>query len=253
MHQQVKGLLWLAAAGALAVGLLYGIPLAARHVPWRVEGWLGRAAGGIPGAPCGEGKTEETVALHKLVQRIFPIYPDDIDVPVRVSVLRGPTVNAFATLGGRIYVFDGLIQQAESPEELAGILAHEIEHVRNRHIIQGAIVNLGTAKALELIFTGGSNADLTGLLLNLRFTREEEYEADDKGLQRLRQAKVDAAGLGRFFERMRAKGQGGDSIALLSSHPPDELRAQLVAHYAGYAAKPVMDAAEWRELKAICK
>ena len=75
-------------------------------------------------------------ALRKLTERIYPIFPKDSDFGVRVAVVRRRDVNAFAMAAGRIYVNDGLLRDAKSADELAGVLSHEIEHIKERHLLR---------------------------------------------------------------------------------------------------------------------
>ena len=210
--------------------------------------------GGAPHArPCtGRGKPESLALLEKLVKRVYPLSADDSALPITIEVIPGAPVNAFATLGGHIYVFEGLIKQAKSAEELAGVLAHEIEHVRNRHIIQGVAVNLFTLGALKVALPGDqqTGSQIARVLLTLTFSRQQEYEADEMGLQRLRAARVDAGGIQQFFaraEKMPSPPQ------ILSNHPANETRARLAEQYRGYPVEPIMDATEWAILGAICE
>ena len=250
---KAKGLAWVIAAGAVAAGAALGLPWAARHVPWRVERWLGAVAGSpVTSSACaGHSRPGSVEALRKLVARIYPLDAEDRELPVTVDVVPGKTVNAFATLGGHIYVFDGLLQQARSPDELAGVLAHEIGHVRSRHVIQGVIVNLFTWSAITAAMPGGqrSGSEIAYLLLTLKFSREQEYEADEAGLQRLRKARVDTTGLERFFARL-------DTLPappqILSNHPASGARAELAARYSGYPVEPILAADEWDRLVHIC-
>jgi beta-barrel assembly-enhancing protease len=245
-----KGLIWVGAAAGIAILAGVGLPRLAKHIPWSVERKLGlltdqaeeRAICRAPSSPAEH-------ALTKLVTRLYPLGDGDPEIPVSIAVVRGDTVNAFATLGGRIYVYDGLLQQAQSAEELAGVLAHEIEHVRQRHIMQGAVVSLVTWGGLKLIFQTGDSG-MTHLMLSLSFSREQEAEADEGGLERLRTAGVDAAGFARFFERARA---AGAAPSILSSHPADSERAARAARFTGYPTRPVLTPAEWGELRGICK
>jgi len=219
-----------------------------------VLGWLGTVAGMVPpGDVCqGRARPESGALLDKLVRRIYPLSPDDKAIPITVEVIRGETVNAYATLGGRIYVFDGLLRQARSPEELAGVLAHEIEHVRERHIIQAMAVNLLTYKTLTMILPGSGPLDASSayLFLSLQFSRQEEAEADSGGLERLRSAQVDAAGFEEFFARAQRLPA---PPAILSNHPSNESRRELAARYRGYPTRPVLDPGEWAALGAICR
>jgi predicted Zn-dependent protease len=243
---KLKGGLWLLAALLLGGSVALGLPFFARQVPWSMEKRLAALPGLLPDIqPSALTKNREAAALlEKLIRRVYPLYPADREFPVKITVIRGKTVNAFATLGGQIFVFEGLVQQAASAEELAGILAHEIEHVRRRHIIQGVFVRLLTTGTIRLVFTGQGSVDprLAGMLLNMRFSREQESEADEGGLKRLHDGRIDPAGLERFFLRA---GQGGGMPTILSDHPANEARAELLARYRPAAPVPIMTREEW--------
>ncbi len=251
---KAKGLAWVAAGCAVAVVAAVGLPALARHVPWSVEHWIGRFAGQpVAGGVCaGRGDPSSTLALKKLVARIYPLDDEDRSLPITVDVVPGTTVNAFATLGGHVYVFDGLLKRARSADELAGVLAHEIAHVRHRHIIEGAVVNLFTWGALRAALPNGtpSGSEAAYLLLSLKFSREQEHEADEDGLRRLKQAHVDAAGLEQFFARLE---ELPSPPAILSNHPPSEERASLAATFTGYPTEPALGADEWKSLARICR
>ncbi len=246
--QQLKGSAWLLGAGLLAFAVAAGVPYFAARVPWPVEKRLAAVMGDDDRAPCGQNRPESAAALAKLTKRLYPVYPEDAGFPLTVEVVPGATVNAFAGLGGRVRVFDGLLQQAQSPEELAGVLAHEIEHVRRRHIIQGLAARLLTLGALKLAFSNGAPA--ARALLNMSFGRQQEHEADEGGLKRLRQARIDTAGFASFFERAE---NSTAMPALLSDHPSSSGRAELARRYAGGASEPILNAQEWRALQSICK
>ncbi len=254
MTSKAKGLLWVLVAVAVAAAMALGLPGMAKHVPWPVERWMGRILGGIPGgnACTGRSHPESQALFRKLVQRIYPIAPGDADLPISIDVLPGKTVNAYATLGGHIYVFDGLVKQAKSADELAGVLAHEIEHVRNRHIIQGVAVNLFTLSALKVALPGDhpTGSYIAYMLLTLKFSRQQEYEADVAGLERLRAARVDAAGFQQFFARAEKMSAAPE---IVSNHPANDVRKELAARFTGYPVEPIMDQQEWGVLKTICE
>lgn len=251
---KARGLVWALAAAAAGAGAAFGLPAAARHVPWSVERWLGAALGPPQlDAPCtGRGRPGPAARFDTLLKRIYPLDAEDARLPIAVEVIPGKTVNAFAALGGRIYVYDGLLQQARSPEELAGVLAHEIAHVRSRHVMQGMAVNLFTLAGLQVLVPGSHpvGAQLAYLFLTLKFTRTQEAQADALGLQRLRQARVDAAGFADFFARAGKMPAPPD---FLSNHPPSSERAELAAHARGYPTEPILAAAQWEELRSICR
>ena len=251
---KVKGIIWLLAALLAGGAAALGLPFMARSIPWSVEQRLAMMLNGSSEIKaCDLDRHREAAALlEKVVRRIYPVYPTDREFPARVTIIHGDTVNAFAFLGGRIYVYEGLLKQAESAEELAGILAHEIEHVRRRHIMQGVFVRLMTLQAVKVIFTGQGSFDpkLAGMLLNMRFSREQETEADEGGLKRLHDARIDVSGFQHFFER-----EGGASSlpTILSDHPENESRAELIKKYRNGSVVPIMSQAEWAQVKTICQ
>lgn len=247
-RQQAKGLLWLAATVLLAFTAAYGLPRLARATPWPVEKLAGRVLDGSR-PECGAQRPASEAALRKLVARLYPLDAEDRSFPLSVEVVRSRQVNAFATLGGRVYVNDALLKQARSPEEVAGVLAHEIEHVKRRHVIEGVMSRLLTFGALSHVL-GGWNG-LARTLLNLSYSRTQEREADEGGLERLRRAQVSTGGFASFFQRLSA--EGGSVPALLSDHPGNAERQKLAERFAGGPSRPILTGAEWDSLKAICR
>lgn len=132
-------------------------------------------------------------------------------------------VNAFALPGGIVVVHTGLIQLAQTPEELAGVLAHEVQHVELRHSLKGMAKSLGLSALLQL-FLGdlGSVASLGGDLLQLKFSRDHEAEADREGLKALLQAQIRPQGMRDFFGRMAE--QEKLNLGFLSTHPSSAAR-----------------------------
>jgi Zn-dependent protease with chaperone function len=136
-------------------------------------------------------------------------------------VARDKSLNAFALPGGVIVVNTGLIGATTRPEELAGVLAHEIQHVEMRHSLRGMVKNLGLRGLVA--FAAG---DLTGSLLgeaaveltSLKFSRDDEREADQAGLDALIVAGIDPSGMPSFFETM-SKQANDAGVAFTSTHP----------------------------------
>ncbi len=141
-----------------------------------------------------------------------------------------PAVNAFALPGGYVTVNRGLLEAAETGEEVAGVLAHEIQHALLRHGTRRVLRRFG-GRALLWLATGGSDvhvfAQSVGYLTELDYDRVQESEADREGLELLVRAGVDPRGLATFFERLRAMG-GSALPELLSTHPDPGNRAEAV-------------------------
>lgn len=145
-----------------------------------------------------------------------------------------PQVNAFAGPGGVVVVYSGLIAKTDSAEELAGVLAHEIQHVEGRHTLQAMIHSAGWAAVLAV--TLGDISAISGVLIhqvgNLRHSRKLEREADVGGVKALARAGISPAAMTKFFEKLAAeqKKSGGDAgFELLSTHPATEDRLAEVA------------------------
>jgi Zn-dependent protease with chaperone function len=145
------------------------------------------------------------------------------------TIIEDPTLNAFALPGGAIIIHSGLILKAKTPEEIAGVLAHEISHVTRRHHVRGIIGNLGI-----YIIVRGFLGDISGVsaeiatagatLSSLQYSRSFEIEADETGWKLLTKAGVDPKGMLAFFETMKNE-QGKVHVSeFLSTHPATEER-----------------------------
>ena len=138
-------------------------------------------------------------------------------------VAEDKSVNAFAMPGGYVVVHTGLLALAATPEEVAGVLAHEVRHVEGRHSLRALVKNAGISVTLTLIF--GDIRGLAGManqLLDLKFSRDNEAEADHEGLKSLVTAGIRPQGMRDFFRKMAA--QDSAAPAWLSSHPASNER-----------------------------
>ncbi len=155
------------------------------------------------------------------------------------AVIDAPEVNAFALPGGFIAVHFGLLEQAESGEEVAAVLAHEIHHVTERHGLRRIARQLGTFAALGAVLGAVDLGSLTGLAVGLvgnAYDRDQEREADALGHALLIEADIDPAGMATFFDRLAARGP--DVPALLSTHPGSDERAALARERGGLDGDP---------------
>ncbi len=248
MNSKIKGLIWLVSAVAVTVVVAVGLPQLAKMMPWSFERKLGNLTSFDSEKVC-SGTAGDT-ALQVVLKRLYPLFPDD-HFPLKVEIVHGMTVNAFAGLGGRIYVYEGLLRQAASAEELAGVLTHEMAHVKRRHVVQGLMVRLGTAGALQLIFgdVGTMGSEAANALLNMKFSREQESEADAMAMERLAEGHVDPAGLKHFFETMA---ELHDVPAILSDHPSNDERITMAGTTVVKDIKPLLSKEQWTALRTIC-
>jgi Zn-dependent protease with chaperone function len=165
--------------------------------------------------------------------------------PYQFHVAEDRSVNAFAMPGGVIVVHTGLMQLAESAEEVAGVLAHEVQHVELRHSLKGMAKSLGLTALMQLLVGDlGGLASMGGELLQLKFSRDHEAEADREGVKALLAARIRPSGMRDFFGRMA--GQEGMRLDFLSTHPAstsrsaelDKLLQALPAEAATFAPLP---------------
>ena len=141
-------------------------------------------------------------ALNKMIARLSPALPKDLNFRIEVADIN--YVNAFAAPGDRIIVSGKLIQQAKSPDEVAGVIAHELGHSIERHPEANLIRALGILTMLQLLTAGeaGAFGDLAFMLVQSGYSRSAESEADVHADKILSAVNVDSRPLAGFFERI---------------------------------------------------
>jgi beta-barrel assembly-enhancing protease len=167
-------------------------------------------------------------------------------------IAEDPGINAFAVPGGYVVVNTGLIRAADSAEEVAGVLAHEVQHVERRHTLKNMVHSLGLRVLLSMALgdiSGGTVASAAANLGELKFSRDLESEADLGGLAALKKAGIAPQGMVSFFNKL-AK-QGGAGIPLLSTHPASKERMQklqvTINQQGGWATQPL--GYDWGKVK----
>ncbi len=222
-------------------------------IPASVEQSMGDAlVGDFGGRFCHTEKGK--AALDKLV-RSLDANPQDL----QIEVAKIDMLNAVALPGGRVILFDGLVKQAKSADEVAGVLAHEIGHVRERHVMQSLLRQMGLAVVLGgLDGTGGSM--LSGAL-SVSYTRDSEREADRHSMKALSGAAISPVATADFFNRLaKLSGEADGNKRLtamtgyISSHPLSAERKEAFQNsiVKGKDYKPALTPAEWTELKTMC-
>jgi len=154
-------------------------------------------------------------------------------VTVHVTVLDVPLVNAFALPGGELVLFRGLIDEAPTPEAVAGVLAHEIGHVVLRHPMELWVSRGTSALVIGLlagdVFGFSAAAALGQILLDAHYGQDAEAEADALAVEMMNGAGIDARPMARLFEQFaREEGDAERLLSYFSSHPPSAERAAAV-------------------------
>ena len=253
-----------AAVGALAFIVFVAIPALAPQIaamiPVEKQVSLGEQVEslisdvGLVGETC--TTPEGSAALEKMTTQLTKGL--DLRIPVRVSVVNSRIVNAVALPGGRVLLFFPLIEQAESVDEVAGVLGHEIGHVQMQHPLKGALRSSASAGVVGLFFGdfagAGMMAGLSEQLVNASNTRDAEREADRFAVERMAAANASSAEMAKFFARMRKDvGDGGLFGGYMASHPSfSEREAMLTAASIGEGAEPILSKDEWEALRQIC-
>jgi beta-barrel assembly-enhancing protease len=150
---------------------------------------------------------------------------DRPNLPYTFQVVNDDSINAFATMGGYVYVHTGLLKAADTEAEVAGVMAHEIAHITNKHalkqmrqrIIAGGLADAAGVDNNVLVAVG------VEVGLNLPKSRRDEYEADQNGLETIVRSGYAPSGMIEFFQKLLNAG-GGSMPTLLRTHPHTEDR-----------------------------
>jgi Zn-dependent protease with chaperone function len=235
-------------ATAFAALVIFAPQAVAEHMPMAWERRLG-AAYDLPVEAARCDDPQAAAALAHIVDRLdpkarsdgFTIELTDLDIP-----------NAAALPGGRMIVLNGLFDDIDDPDALAGIIAHEIAHVRRRHVAAAMIREMGLGTVVTL-FGGGAVASNAGGLLSLKFSRSAEAEADADAIDMLKRARIDPRPTSAAFENFRK--MEGNWPEWLGSHPASGGRArQFRASYDSRRSyRPVLSQPAAKALISACR
>ncbi|MDP6344225.1 MAG: M48 family metallopeptidase [Alphaproteobacteria bacterium] len=200
--------------------------------------------------------TAGSAALSRLIERLIMGLP--AAAALTVVVADSETVNAFALPGGQVVILRGLLATAESADEVAAVLAHEIGHVSHRHPTQMAIRAFGIGLVGDLLTGEGSAlvelaGEVGGALLLLSYSRDMERQADAFARDLLHRQGLSTNAMARFFARLHDRAPTGEydkTLAYLNSHPP--LAERIAASAEADAGVAALDADAWRALRRIC-
>ena len=238
-------LMLLALLGLIAAGLWMArdrvVQLAAPLLPHHVTDQIGRAYLAQLGRQCDGGPGN--AALARLTARLLP--QQGLPEPVSVTVVDSSEVNAVALPGGHVALFRGIVDQARSPDEIAAVLAHEIEHVAYQHPNQQLLKDSGPAVVARSL--GSQAGDLSDLTVLKKGGQAAEAEADAGAIALLQAADISTRGAAEFFKR---NANGSDGFG--ESHPSNAERARRYGDAVKWGAEAGMSDADWQALKAVC-
>jgi Zn-dependent protease with chaperone function len=283
---RVKVVGWsLAAVTSALLVAIFGVPAIVTRVtplvPVRVEQRLGASVdfqvrslldrGQHDRFECGDapGAQASRAAFDTLVRKLETAA---LPLPVHASVVRRSEANAIALPGGRVYVFEGLIAKADTPDELAGVIAHEMGHIAHRDGVRAVIQAAGLSFLFGMLigdFSGGGAAVIAmRTVLQSSYSRDTEAAADAFGAELMAKLERDPRALGAILTRIA--GTPGPMTKILLSHPEARERAAAIEAIARAAPAPpvapplsdgtggaepagLLTASEWAALKRICE
>lgn len=259
----------LAAIGAIGVSIilyLWGIPaLAALLTPYVPVSWEEQLGKGViaqlapPEIQCTEPTRKEKIdQILTTLTDTLPSHPYSF----QVYITNKRMLNAFAAPGGYIVIFRGVLDETNTPEELAGVLAHEVQHVLQRHTTRTLLQHASTGLLLAALTGDVGGAMAFGLesartVEILRHSRRNEEEADREGMRMLVAAGIDPEGMVSFFELVKRKGmESPDFMKYLSTHPSTDDRIERLKQMAARSQrKPqkLLEGYDWSDIVNICE
>jgi predicted Zn-dependent protease len=266
LRLQLTILAALSAAGLSVAVYLWGIPAFASiltpFVPITWEERLGNSvAEGFapPDKRCGD--PDRLQPIRQIVTTLTaPLSRQPY--PINVIIVNEPVLNAFALPGGTIVLYRRLIEKTDAPEELAGVLAHELQHVLKRHTTRAMLQQASSAVLIAAVTGDASGAMAYGLnsaqvIGALRYSRQNEEEADVEGMKMILDAGIDPAGMILFYERLKKEGPDlPEALGFLSTHPAtgdriEKLRA--IGRQSGRRPVKLLPQLDWKEYRNLCK
>lgn len=260
---------WLTAAAAVIAGIIAFTDISparsiARLLPNKTRIAIGKQviasmSGGHQACESDQGKA----ALAALVARLSAASGSTKHFDVKV--IDSGVINAFAAPGEQIVIMRGVLDKAESADEVAGVLAHEMGHGIELHPETGIVRLVGLTAITEFMLggSGGTLANVGLLLTSNSYSRQAEREADAHALSTLKQAQISTTGFAAFFRRVAKiygestdqnshSGVGSIATDMMRTHPSTAERLSAIEAVAPYPATPALDDAQWRALKTIC-
>ncbi len=251
----------IATLAGLTAAYLWAIPAGARtlaeYVPPAWEAKLGETVvkqfttGELV---CGETLPQQAVdSIMQILNSAAPKHP----YKFHVYIVKDETVNALAAPGGHLIIFTGLLEQTKNAEELAGVLAHEMQHVLNKHATKAIFQNLSITAILTIMLgDSGIIGDMVSSMGGLRYSRMQEEEADKIGMDIMIKAGVNPNGMIDFFNTLGKKyGDEPGLFKYISTHPlmADRIKKlKARAEWAPFDQRPLLPDISWPQVVKSC-
>jgi Zn-dependent protease with chaperone function len=255
-------------AGAAAAGaaIFFGIPMAAKPLaaltPLAMERNIGDAVYAQARLTFRRCDGTQELRARQLLNRLADQLERHADSPfdVHVQMVDSFMPNAFALPGGRVLITDELVAMAQSPDEIAGVIAHEIAHVEQRHVMQLIWRDMGFGLLLDALVGGSGVVQqaylASGQVFQLRYGRAAEAQADARAVDMMQAAGFNPGAMGHLFQRLAEATGESDledgqraGLEFLSTHPDIVARADRLRALDAPASGPALSDADWSVVK----
>lgn len=173
---------------------------------------------------------------------------------IKVHVLKNDDINAFALPGGHLIIYSGLIIASESPEELSGVICHEIAHIELDHVMKKLIKEMGLNVLLSMTSNGSTDIsrEAAKLLSSSAFDRNMETEADKMAIDLMIEARIDPSPFADFmYKNSKTDDELLKRLSWINTHPGSEERVTtILRHIEGrtFVKESVLSAETWKKL-----
>jgi len=189
--------------------------------------------------------------LEKIKYRICKYNNIDPET-IKLHFIKNSQVNAFALPDNNLVIYTGIVDYSKSPEELAGVIAHEIAHIYKGHVMKHLIREIGFVTLSTLIGNGTAGAEILRTITSKAYSRSMEREADEAAVRFLQNSRINPSGFADLMFRLST--EESDFLkyfSILSTHPNTVERAQTIFSLIDFDKEfePVLSEEEWEKLK----
>jgi beta-barrel assembly-enhancing protease len=221
--------------GIMAFSYFYAIPYAAEKIAENTSLKAETQLGDLLSGSLSESLAIDTPSSERLMAFYKRLHHKS-KYNIRLYIVKDDeTVNAFAIPGGKIYVYTGLLKKINKPEQLVSLLYHEMGHIEHKHSLKHIYRSLSRSMILSAILSdinGLTNAvvENANMILQLKYSKELESDADKYSLENMYQEKIDIQGFIGLFQILEKEG-GGEIPEILSTHPLNKNRIKSAQDY----------------------
>jgi predicted Zn-dependent protease len=209
-------------------------------------------------------KTEKEIKSDRIFKPVDSILiritdANNIDrKTIKLHIVRNSEVNAFALPNNHLVVFTGLINDAHSAEELAGVIGHELGHLQKRHVMKKLIKEAGIGAVISMTTNGGGEIirETASTLTSRAYDRRLEKEADMVSVEYMSNANIDPKPFADFLARLADLESDVVDLSWFSTHPGSAERSDYILDYCkdlDVDAEPLITPETWQRLKEAVK